>query len=772
MGFWHRGMYSTNRDSCCFRMPAVSLPIANYICDTSPRGLGRMLWSSQLEDYRARTGFLFSSSPYGSMAAPNPYNTAMRFGMLGSSYDEMFDNIWKSMGYDVPTRRTRQEEGDSEGEETVTPEDKVKQKRIEREYKALKVLVETYLATNPKSKVKDEIQAALEVTGKTEKRLEALQEVYERLDKSKVKKAISAITAADYAYRAELEIAGYRFGSGDYASKNADDAKINNTVNELYTSLSTLATDNDHYQSSVFNGTIANSITSGNILRLISYWNDKYNGSKERSIIRLVNEKIPAKDAECSYAAKAYLNPLVTALTTKAEDIKSNLDDDSVISAIDAQITSLNKAYEKAIKENTDDKNVAKSKKNMSALNKLADEFEKLYVLCRKLEAERINEDFNTQFGFLNDISEDDVDVATKTAIIKDTNADLKAEGLDKTVVTTTVTQSDDEDSQEVTVPTDGATPSSGADVTGGATIQGLDKECLIPLSDKYEDQEIFRLADCMNKKDLYTIVDGKLVKIVGLEYKNGEFKLKSGYEKVTYQEVSVAGLQAEYEAAKEKAEAKPTKPAGASGGKTEEKPEAEQVPETPEELALSEAELKKAQKTANKVYEYLDGNTSKDEWRKIEAQLKNVDSKNVMDFLYTFQQNPKNDKIKSTVASTLREVDYEIMQGFFTHVLTEWEISWNPATWGGSEAIAEFKNKAVQTVLNALIQSAEERIPFLSAENQEEIQEAIEKLSEYKDQEDLSGSDGEEMDILAAQIIRLCWSVNHSGEEYPEDEE
>lgn len=278
------------------------------------------------------------------------------------------------------------------------------------EYNTLRDLIKKYKdyyfkQGNLSTTLMDKIDAALNKTGTQEEKLEALREIYKKLNKDK----LQAVLLDFPEYKEMLSAAGYRFNG----TNKEEDAKLGKDINGLYRSITTTN------KSTKFDKLIELFPGEDNpyILRIVSYWNDKYNESGNRGIIRLIANNLPEEESELKKPQEGVKN-IAMALINKVEDFKTSTDGDF------AKLDDAKEAVSDAL---TDvDKDFTKEN-----LMKLADKFDTLYAMLRMMEAEKIRNTINTKYGFLNDISSTDKDIVTDELIVKETEADLKKEGIE-----------------------------------------------------------------------------------------------------------------------------------------------------------------------------------------------------------------------------------------------------------------------------------------------------------------------------------------------------
>ena len=273
------------------------------------------------------------------------------------------------------------------------------------EYDALKALITKYKEIGTKNNslsptLLDKINNALNKSGKPEEKLEALKELYKQLNKDKLEKALLELPE----YKEALEAAGYKFSGTNKES----DTKLKKELNSMEQEIKSKKADK----------LVLTTVSENNpqILRIISYWNDTHSSKENRGIIRLVANNLPeAKEEQIKH--KEGIQNLAMSLINKVEDFKSETD--GSFSKLDEAKEAVSKALTEVNKDFTKDKLMA-----------LADKFDTLYAMLRMMEAEKIRNTINTKYGFLNDISSTDKNIADDNLVIEDTKADLKKEGI------------------------------------------------------------------------------------------------------------------------------------------------------------------------------------------------------------------------------------------------------------------------------------------------------------------------------------------------------
>ncbi|MBR2431268.1 hypothetical protein IKB17_07410 [bacterium] len=275
-----------------------------------------------------------------------------------------------------------------------------------QEIKDLEAILKAHRDITKNAKRKSTINEAL--SAKYAEKLEALRKAFKAIPENDIKRTLMVMKDN----KTSLENAGYTFGD-DYSYRNTNDTDLINNIDAIHAEI--VALEDNEYVSETYQG----AIQSYDILRLISYWNDKYNKADERSIINLVFKKLPNGSEDKQHAFDANVVPLVKALTDKATEVIDSLEGDT-----------------SKIKE-AKDKLIEAKDKGVSNKTNIVKAFENLYVLLRKAEAERINQELQDKYEFLNDIDENDTDIITDKLVIDDTEKDLAKEFKNNSAILT-----------------------------------------------------------------------------------------------------------------------------------------------------------------------------------------------------------------------------------------------------------------------------------------------------------------------------------------------
>ncbi len=272
------------------------------------------------------------------------------------------------------------------------------------EYDALKALINKYKEIGVQNKTLspealDKINKALNKSGSTEEKMEALKDLYKSLSKSKLEKAMLEIPE----YKEALLGAGYKFSG----TNKKGDAELEKELSSI--ALDIKAKNGDKLALTFDSGSDAQ------ILRKISYWNDKHSDSTSRGVIRLVANNIDGKPKDELKLQQEGVNNIAESLIAKAADMDGNFPKlEAAKDAVAEKLTTV-KTDGKFTKEN---------------LMKLADECDKLYAMLRMMEAEKVRNDIKVKYSFLNNISSTDTDFVNDNLVKKSTIEDLKNEGI------------------------------------------------------------------------------------------------------------------------------------------------------------------------------------------------------------------------------------------------------------------------------------------------------------------------------------------------------
>lgn len=268
------------------------------------------------------------------------------------------------------------------------------------QYDALKAVLNKYIELNPNDGKKQEINNAINKSGNAEEKMDALKNIYKKLNKTKLQKALLDLPE----YKKLLDIAGYNF----HGMNKDEDKKLIADLEKLSTNITN--------KSCEYGGLV--NPTADNILRTISYWNDSHKDDNSRGILKLIATNLKSDESERT-KHRELVEKLTQALLDKAVEFK--VEYECSFPKLDAA----KDAVANALAKITDNKSCTQA--NIEAL---AEKFNTLYAMLRIMEAEKISNTIQTKYSFLNNIASNDVDFVNDDLVVKATKEDLKAEGV------------------------------------------------------------------------------------------------------------------------------------------------------------------------------------------------------------------------------------------------------------------------------------------------------------------------------------------------------
>lgn len=473
----------------------------------------------------------------------------------------------------------------SSSSSSKTDAEKEEEARMKEEYNALKELLTTYKNTNKNiaTSLKSKIDTALKKSGKIEEKLEALQNAYDAIPKNSLRKAMALMDTKETGYRQALEAAGYKFGVSEYSFNSGKERDINNRITELENEIDKIS-DSDSAPTNF------RAVIEGNdILRLISYWNDKHESD---NIIDSVIANLPSEASKKKEAFNNYVQPLVEQLLVKATDVASeSCFDDNTIDALNDLTEDLRESKNKGVND----------------LTNLKTRFEKLYVMLRQMEALRINSEIQSRYSFLNDISSNDKDFVDEKLIVEDTKSDLEAEGLgsvsqsianDIKITETDGIEDPDED--------DELTPEQVERQVADLVNDNVLKETSV----EYRGAKVYVESMKTGNRDherVFIIKDNEIKELENAKISGGTLcYIDSSNRTVTEKTITANSIENAYKDAK-------------------------RAQERSEEESSSRIE---AERNGKKVWQTLNGWTSKADSNVIEDALGQVDKSNILSFL------------------------------------------------------------------------------------------------------------------------------------------
>lgn len=256
----------------------------------------------------------------------------------------------------------------------------------------------------------------------TNGKIDAIEAILKKIPAARIQKIIMN----DEKIKSDLHFAGYNNTLSNEKIYNWDDA-----LDELYRVIEKedvpVKLDKLGKFQGLINPRCASEITDNNdILQVISLWNDEYNKSTEKGLVRYIANHIPSQETQKGPYKDAIM-AISTALTNKANDYKeySNVSEKKV--AVQNIAEKLEKKFDKTL-----------------ALE-LADRCDELYAELRLMEAQTADKAIQEQYGFLN--TEVKEGLVEENKILNETKADLEKEGI--TVPEVTLLNDDEDDEVE-----------------------------------------------------------------------------------------------------------------------------------------------------------------------------------------------------------------------------------------------------------------------------------------------------------------------------------
>ena len=325
--------------------------------------------------------------------------------MMGSNYAGGFNFPgFGNFGFGSPWGNFQSPWGTQDGQggagQGKTAEEKLqyaqydKMKKILNEYK--KVATPDELAN---------INAAMEKTGKIDEKLQALKDVAKKsLDPKLIKESLLSMDP----YKTQLIKSGYNVGRNDADAKLLDGIDLAESEIRKSGKVDTLCTQ------------VLSGDDDENIIKIFSYWNDKFNSKDPKGIIRLIAKHLPSKSgttADPYVNQKKAVDHIANSLIAQVNKVKATLDKDANLTLLD-----------NSSKEVADALVTASNNFNKENLDKLAAKIDDLYARLRLIEAEKIRNNIQKDYKFVNDMT--GRDIVNDKLIVSETVKDLKSEGI------------------------------------------------------------------------------------------------------------------------------------------------------------------------------------------------------------------------------------------------------------------------------------------------------------------------------------------------------
>ena len=316
--------------------------------------------------------------------------------MNGSNNFGGFGNFsgFGNFGFGSPWGNFQFPWGNNQGGTGKTAEEKLqysqydKMRKILNEYKKV--------ATDSE---KAYIEEAMSKSGKIDEKIKALKDVVAKLNSSVIKESLLSLDP----YKTQLIKSGYKVNNND-ADKT------------LKSNLKLAAADLKAGKVDTLTSSVITNDAEPNILNILSTWNDTHNTTSDRNIIRSVASSIPSKADEQTNHKKA-VEHIAKSLVVYAENIKAGFDADVDFSQLDKSVEEVTTAWATASKSFTKDN-----------VNKLATKIDDLYARLRLIEAEKIRNNIQKDYKFVNEMT--GKDIINDKLIVSETEKDLKSEGI------------------------------------------------------------------------------------------------------------------------------------------------------------------------------------------------------------------------------------------------------------------------------------------------------------------------------------------------------
>ena len=310
---------------------------------------------------------------------------------------------------ETPEEKKKREEREAEEKKPENIEKKAKIDEYKSYFNKFKEMLD---AETKKSADFKELESAFNAALKEDKiddRVKKLEEVFQRLDKE----ILTKVALSDNSINSKLYEIGYNFPS------NISKVNTGIEVKDLDNLISTLDLS-DSVAVGAFGPTASKS--NNYILHIISNWNDTHDSS-EKGIIRGMAKYMPNNNTS-QKQYKGGITGVADALIKHAEEFKNANGGAKALPKLCKQIETVRSKVDVIKKVNYTNG----EKINKSTVTALADEFDKLYVMLRLIEADMMNQKVINKYGKrMNALIEGAI---PEDIITKETRDDLKAEGF------------------------------------------------------------------------------------------------------------------------------------------------------------------------------------------------------------------------------------------------------------------------------------------------------------------------------------------------------
>ncbi len=325
--------------------------------------------------------------------------------MMGSNYAGGFNFPgFGNFGFGSPWGNFQSPWGTQDGQGGAGQGKTAEEKLQYAQYDKMKKILNEYKKVATPDELEN-INAAMEKTGKIDEKLQALKDVAKKsLDPKVIKESLLSMDP----YKAQLIKSGYNVG------RNDADAQLLDGID--------LAESEIRKSGKV--DTLCSKVLSGDddekIIKIFSYWNDKFNSKDPKGIIRLIAKHLPSKSgttADPYVNQKKAVDHIANSLIAQVNKVKATLDKDANLTLLD-----------NSSKEVADALVTASNNFNKENLDKLAAKVDDLYARLRLIEAEKIRNNIQKDYKFVNDMT--GKDIVNDKLIVSETVKDLKSEGI------------------------------------------------------------------------------------------------------------------------------------------------------------------------------------------------------------------------------------------------------------------------------------------------------------------------------------------------------
>jgi len=416
---------------------------------------------------------------------------------------------------------TEEEKKEREAKEKAKAEDESKPehqkaKNLETLFGKIKKIADD--KTNKLTAITKEQETAVKDAMKketAEERYNAMIEVFNGIDIKTVRKAV----LNDVNVREELRKAGYNFNfnANQYSVPNSDMAssvvESSAFIEELTNNIVSPLPQQAYTKVGQLSGYLLPSNNQKYVMSFISKWNDEHSSSSDRGYLRFLGAHLPTdKTSVHNSRCAESVAVLVDAICAKAKS-----EDYNGCEQIKKHVDKLKELKETCCKGATNATTGTTTYSGLTQvnINKVADEFDKLYVLLRMQDAVRIRDNVAKDFGYLNEVK---ADVINNNLIVEETIEDLKAEGFNDGDVPAVSELPKPKKTQEEVQAEIGKLNKAEEKLNYLLSIDNPDEAILEPVNPSNESCKVYKLKGIPEEDEdnkFYQIINNKLVEVV-----------------------------------------------------------------------------------------------------------------------------------------------------------------------------------------------------------------------------------------------------------------